>query len=78
MKTMTCEQLGGACDVTFSSETFDDMGAQCKAHNMEMFKKMDPAHMKAITSMMALMAKPTEFQEWLAGKRAEFDALPED
>ncbi len=78
MKTMTCEQLGGACDQAFSAETFDEMAAQSKAHGMEMFQKMEPSHMEAIKNMMALMANPAEFERWLNSKREEFAALPDD
>lgn len=40
MKTMTCKQLGGACDKTFSANTFDEIVTMSKHHGMEMFKKM--------------------------------------
>lgn len=30
MKTMTCKQLGGACDLEFKADTFDDMAQQSK------------------------------------------------
>ena len=39
MKTMTCKQLGGACDKTFSAETFDEIVTMSKHHGMEMFEK---------------------------------------
>jgi len=37
MKTMTCRQLGGACDVEFHAETFQKMARLSKQHGMEMF-----------------------------------------
>ena len=45
MKTMTCRQLGGACDITFQAETFEDMANLSKKHAMEMFEKGDQPHM---------------------------------
>jgi len=39
MKTMTCRELGGACDVTFSANTFDEIGQLSKEHTKEMFDK---------------------------------------
>ncbi len=30
MKTMTCRQLGGACDKKFHAETFDEMAELSK------------------------------------------------
>jgi len=46
MKTMTCKQMGGACDETFSAETFEEMAELSKQHGMEMFQKGDEAHLK--------------------------------
>ncbi len=39
MKTMTCEQLGGACDKEFHAKTFEDMAEMSKKHVHEMHKK---------------------------------------
>lgn len=48
MKTMTCRQLGGACDKEFHAETFEEMAELSKKHGMEMAKKSDEAHLKAM------------------------------
>ena len=42
MKTMTCKQLGGACDKAFTASSFEEMTEMSKAHGMEMFQKQDP------------------------------------
>jgi hypothetical protein len=78
MKTMTCSQLGGACEETFQAATFDEMGELSKAHAMEMMQKQEPAHLGAMQEMGQLMQDPAALQAWFDGKRAEFDALPED
>jgi len=78
MKTMMCKQLGGACDLEFHAETFEEMAEQSKNHGMEMFQKKDEAHMKAMQEMMELMKDPDKMQEWMEGKKAEFEALAED
>lgn len=78
MKTMTCKQLGGACDLNFSAATFEEMAALSKEHGKEMFMKNDTAHLEAMQAMLQLMAKPDAIQEWFAQKKQEFDALPED
>ena len=44
MKTMTCKQLGGACDEAFSANTFDEIVNMSKNHGMKMFKKKDKRH----------------------------------
>ena len=80
MKTMTCNQLGGACDMEFHANTFDEISEMSKQHGMEMFQKNDEAHLKAMQKMRALMQSPdsNSMQEWLKQKREEFDALPEN
>ena len=76
MKTMTCRQLGGACDLEFHAETFEEIAALSKNHGTEMFKKSDEAHLKAMNEMMELMKDPAAMGKWMAGKKAEFDTLP--
>jgi predicted small metal-binding protein len=39
MKKMTCSQLGGACDLEFTAETFDEMKKLSQEHGMAMFQK---------------------------------------
>ena len=78
MKTMTCIQLGGACELEFQAETFEEMAELSKAHGMEMFQKQDAAHLKVMGEMKALMEKPGAMEEWFANKRKEFDAQPDD
>jgi hypothetical protein len=78
MKTMTCKQLGGACEKTFHAETFDDMAAQSKAHGMEMLQQQDEAHMQAMKGMKELMASPAAMKDWMDQKKKDFDDLPEE
>jgi hypothetical protein len=78
MKTMTCNQLGGACDKEFCAETFEEMAEMSKKHGMEMFQKKDAAHLEAMNKMQNLMKKPGEMEKWFASKRKEFDSLPEN
>ena len=78
MKTMTCKQLGGACDIEFHAKTFEEMAEVSKRHAHEMYKKGDKAHMKAMKEMMELMKKPKAMEKWFENKKKEFDVLPED
>ena len=75
MKTMTCKQLGGACDKEFHANTFADMAEMSKKHGMEMFQIGDKAHLKAMNDMQELMKTPDAMKEWFENKRKEFDAL---
>ena len=77
MKTMTCRQLGGACEQEFHANTFEEMAELSKQHAMEMFQKQDEAHLNAMKKMQALMKTPGEMEKWLETKRKEFEGLPE-
>ena len=74
MKSMTCIQLGGACEQVFSGETFDDLAAQSQQHGKEMYGTNDGSHMAAMGKMMELM-KSGEMDSWMAARKAEFEAL---
>ena len=76
MKTMTCKQLGGACDKEFNANTFEEMAEMSKKHGMEMFQKGDEAHLKAMNEMQEIMQSPDAMSEWFENKRSEFNALP--
>jgi len=76
MKTMTCNQLGGACDTEFEANTFEEISAMSKKHGMEMYQKGDEPHLKAMNEMQELMKTPDAMNEWFENKRKEFDALP--
>lgn len=75
MKTMTCKQLGGACDLEFHADTFESMAEQSKKHGMEMFKSGDKSHLDAMSKMQELMQDPDAMKEWFENKRKEFNAL---
>ncbi len=74
MKTMTCKQLGGACDKTFSANTFDEIVTMSKHHGMEMFKN-DKSHLTAMEEISVLMQDQSKMQEWFNQKKEEFNAL---
>lgn len=77
MKTMTCKQLGGACDKEFHADSFEEIAGMSKQHAMEMFQKKDGAHLKAMNEMQELMKKPEVMKEWFENKKKEFEALPQ-
>jgi len=78
MKTMTCKQLGGACDQAFRADSFEEIAELSRKHAMEMFQQGDTEHLKAMNEMKILMVKPNAMAEWFEGKRREFEALPEE
>ena len=78
MKTMTCKQLGGACDKEFQANSFEEMAELSKKHGLEMFQKGDKAHLEAMNEMKELMKTPDAMKTWFETKRKEFEALPEN
>jgi len=78
MKKMTCKQLGGACDLEFSANTFDEIAEKSKHHGLNMFHMGDVAHIKAMEKMQELMKSPDAMKEWFESRKKEFDALPEE
>ena len=77
MKSMTCKQLGGACNKMFQAETFEQISELSKEHGQEMFKKGDKAHVDAMNDMQQLMKYPDRMQAWMLQKRKEFEQLPD-
>ena len=75
MKTMTCKQLGGACEKEFTANSFDEISEMSKTHGTEMFQASDKDHLKALANMQELMKNPKTMGEWFENKRKEFDAL---
>ncbi len=78
MKTMTCNQLGGACELKFSANTFEELAEMSKNHGMKMFQEGDEAHLNAMKKMREEKQDPKAMMEWFEMKRKEFDALPEE
>lgn len=78
MKTMTCRELGGACDKAFQAETFEEIAGLSRQHGMEMFRRGDADHLRAMEQMQALMKSPEAMQAWMAERKAAFDAKPLD
>ncbi len=78
MKTMTCKQLGGACNLEFHADTFKEIAQMSKNHGLEMFKKGDVPHLQAMEQMQQKTQNPEEMQKWMVAKQKEFEALDSD
>lgn len=77
MKSMSCKQLGGACETKFHANTFDEMADLIKQHGMEMYQKQDAAHLNAMQKMQELMKNPEAMNRWIESRRMEFESSPE-
>jgi len=73
MKSMTCKELGGACDEVFTADTFDQIAELSKQHGREMYAKKDAAHLAAMQAMRELMHDPEALSRWMVEKRAAFE-----
>jgi len=78
MKTMTCKQLGGACNQTFSADTFDEIAMMVSKHAREMVQQADAPHIEAMNEMRNNMTSPQAMNAWMDEKRKAFDTLPSD
>jgi len=77
MKTMTCKQLGGACDKEFKAETFQEIARMSREHALEMLMNGDRAHADALVEMKERMQNPFAMDAWFEGKKQEFEAMAE-
>ncbi len=78
MKTMTCKQLGGSCDKTFSADTFKHIVILAKDHRIEMFKAKDKKHLLADEKMNLILKEPKDALQWIREKHKQFDELKEE
>jgi len=72
---MTCRQLGGACDLEFHANSFEEMENLSKEHGIEMYQKGDEDHITAMEKMWELMNNPKALEGWMESKRIEFESL---
>ena len=78
MKTMTCQQLGGACNKEFKGNTFEEIAEQSKRHGMEMYQQGDKLHIEAMEKMKDLMQTTEAMKQWFENKKSLFNVLPTD
>lgn len=80
MKTMTCKQLYGPCDVLITGASSQEMMENSKKHAMEMIAKGDKVHIEAMEAMKTQHAnmEPEAVKQWMEKFQNEFDAQPEN
>ncbi len=77
MKTMTCSQLGGACDLALSGETADEVIKLQDAHLREVVAGGDEAHKPALDQMKARWKHPIKGMGWYKAVKRDFAAAAE-
>ena len=78
MKSIKCKDLGGACDLEFRANTFEEVAELSKQHGVEVYQQQDAAHLKAMSAMQELMKTPEDMQKWFESKKNMFETLPDD
>lgn len=77
MKTMTCRQLGGPCDLSHQGKTANDVIKAQDAHLREMVEGGDTAHEPALKEMKGRWKNPIAGMGWYRQAKKDFAALPE-
>ena len=77
MKTMTCRQLGGPCDLEHRGESADDVINAQDQHLKEAEKAGDTAHQPARDDMKSRWRHPRKSLGWYKQMKADFAELPE-
>jgi predicted small metal-binding protein len=77
MKTMTCRQLGGPCDLELSGTTADEVIKAQDRHLKEAVAGGDAMHEDALKAMKGRWKKPISGMGWYRQVKRDFAALPE-
>lgn len=76
MKTMTCRDLGGACDLELRGETADDVIKLQDKHLEEVVAGGDTAHEDALKVMKRRWRRPVSGLKWYRNTKRAFAARP--
>jgi len=77
MKTMTCEQLGGPCDLVHTGETADEIIKAQDRHLKDAAAAGDRAHEAAAQAMKGRWKHPVASMGWYKSVKRDFAAMPE-
>ncbi|OYO21878.1 hypothetical protein CGZ93_07995 [Enemella dayhoffiae] len=77
MKTMTCKELGGPCDLAHRGETADDVIKAQDQHLKDAEKASDTAHQPARDEMKSRWRHPKRSLGWYNDVKKAFAALPQ-
>ncbi len=78
MKTMTCKQLGGPCDMAFHTNTANEAIKAQDAHLKAVVAGGDESHKEALKAMQGRWKNPIKGMGWYLKAKKDFGALPED
>jgi len=78
MKTMTCKELGGPCDLRLHGNTADEIIKAQDKHLKEAVAGGDETHDPALKEMKGRWRRPVSGMGWYRKTKRDFAALPED
>lgn len=77
MKVMTCQQLGGPCELEHRGATADEVIKAQDRHLREMVADGDAAHEPALKDMKGRWKRPISGMGWYRQVKRDFAGLPE-
>jgi predicted small metal-binding protein len=78
MKTMTCKQLGGPCDLALRGENADEVIKAQDRHLQEAVESGDTTHEQALKDMKGRWKNPIKGMGWYRDTKKTFAAQPDD
>jgi predicted small metal-binding protein len=77
MKTMTCREMGGPCDLALQGETADEVIKAMDKHLRDAVAGGDQTHEAALQAMKGRWKNPIKGMGWYMKTKKDFAALPE-
>jgi hypothetical protein len=77
MKTMTCKQLGGPCDLVLEGSTANEVIKAQDRHLNDAVSAGDATHQSALTDMKGRWKRPIAGMGWYRQVKRDYAALPE-
>lgn len=78
MKSMTCRQLGGACDLAHAGEDANEIIKAQDQHLKDAVAAGSAEHEPALRDMKARWRRPVSGMRWYKQVQRDFAALPDD
>lgn len=78
MKTMTCKQMGGPCDMVLQGNSGDEVIKAQDKHLKDAVASGDTSHQAALAEMQGRWKNPISGLGWYMKTKKVFTALPND
>ncbi len=78
MKSMTCKQLGGPCELAHHGESADEVIKAQDRHLKEVVANGDMTHEPALKEMKGRWKNPVKGMGWYKKAKSDFATLPDE